>query len=91
MSHANPPVSAPGSLLDAFVSCYTPETLHAVANARLSDAGAARVDELATKANEGTITPDERQEYRAYIDYADVLTLLHLKARLRLGMPLPQA
>lgn len=91
MSQTSPPVSASSSLLDAFVSCYTPDTLHALANARMSAAGAARVDELAAKANDGTLTPEERQEYKAYIDYGDVLTLLHLKARVRLGLPLPQA
>jgi hypothetical protein len=91
MSRRPQTVSAPASLLDAFVSCYTPETLAAVARARLSAAGQARVDMLAAKANDGTLSPAERQEYRAFIKFADVLALLHLKARVRLGLPLPQA
>lgn len=90
MSQATKPVSAANSLMDAFVSCYTPDTIQALANARLSASGAARVDELASKANDGTLTPEERQEYQTYIDYGDVLTLLHLKARLHLGLPLAQ-
>ena len=44
-----------------------------------------RVEELAAKAGEGTLTEDERDEYAFYIDLDDFLSLLKLKAQRHLG------
>ena len=41
----------------------------------------ARVEELGRKANIGTITDEEDQEYRYYIDAGDMIALLKAKAR----------
>jgi hypothetical protein len=41
----------------------------------------ARIDELADKANDGLLTPQERAEYEAYIDAIDVISILQAKAR----------
>jgi hypothetical protein len=41
----------------------------------------ARVDELADKCNEGTLTEHERAEYLAYVDAIDVIGILQAKAR----------
>ena len=41
----------------------------------------ARVEVLAERANEGTLTPDERAEYLSYVEAADLLTILKLKAK----------
>lgn len=41
----------------------------------------ARIDELAERANEGTLTAEERAEYEAYIDAIDVIGILQAKAR----------
>jgi hypothetical protein len=38
-------------------------------------------DYLAERANEGLLTPDERAEYEAYINTADIIAILKLKAR----------
>ncbi|HMO87034.1 MAG TPA: hypothetical protein PKC18_19165 [Lacipirellulaceae bacterium] len=45
----------------------------------------ARVEELADKANEGTLTADERAEYEYYVEVDDVIGLLKAKARQVLG------
>ena len=42
---------------------------------------AQRVEELASKANEGTLTPDERSEYEAYVDAGDIVATLQAVAR----------
>jgi hypothetical protein len=41
----------------------------------------ARIDELAGKSSEGQLTPDERNEYLAYVDAVDVISILQAKAR----------
>jgi hypothetical protein len=41
----------------------------------------ARIDELAEKSSEGQLTPDERNEYLAYVDVIDVIGILQAKAR----------
>ena len=40
-----------------------------------------RVEELASKANEGILTPDERAEYEAYVDAGDIVATLQAVAR----------
>ena len=46
---------------------------------------------LANKSSEGTLTPDERQEFEAYVRVGDVLALLKSKARLSLQKRSPAA
>ncbi len=50
----------------------------------------ARLDELAEKANEGTLSPVEAREYDKYVEYIDFVTFMRLKARARVsGAPCP--
>lgn len=44
-----------------------------------------RLDELADKANEGTLSPVEAKEYDKYIEYMDFVALMRLKARSRVS------
>lgn len=44
----------------------------------------ARIGELASKSNQGALTPEEATEYDSYIAAADFLALLKSKARLSL-------
>lgn len=41
----------------------------------------ARIDKLADKSNEGQLTDPERDEYLAYVDAIDVISILQAKAR----------
>ena len=41
----------------------------------------ARLDELAEKAQEGTLSADEAREYTTYIELMDFVALMRLKAR----------
>ena len=52
-----------------------------VAELRADPAVQARIEELAEKCNEGTITPEEIAEYDAYIQAMDVVAVLQKKAR----------
>lgn len=76
-------------MLDMAAECFDPATLAALAKLRLSPKLAARVDRLAGKANEGLLTDRERAEYQSYIKTSELLTLLQLRARQKLGLPIP--
>ena len=43
----------------------------------------ARLDELAEKANEGSLSPTETLEYEKYVEYMDLVAFMRLKARSR--------
>jgi uncharacterized protein YnzC (UPF0291/DUF896 family) len=48
---------------------------------RADSATQVRVDELATKCNEGELTPAERREYEAYVRAIHLISILQSKAR----------
>lgn len=74
-------------MLDLAAECFDAPTLNAWAKLRLSPKMAARVDRLAERANEGELTPREREEYQSYIQTSELLTLIQFRARLKLGLP----
>ena len=47
----------------------------------LDDESARRVEALAQRANQGSLTEEERAEYEALINAADFVAILKLKAR----------
>jgi hypothetical protein len=67
--------------LEPVTDAFTPETARQFAGLRANAELQAHVDDLARKANDGTITPDEDAEYKALIDAADLIAVLQLKAR----------
>lgn len=52
------PFSLRESALDRFVGCLNEKSLHDLAERELGPKAIARLDDLADKANEGTLTPD---------------------------------
>lgn len=67
--------------LEPLTEAFTPETARMFANLRANAQLQARVDHLARKVADGTITPGEEAEYKAIIDAADLISILRLKAR----------
>ena len=51
----------------------------------------AKYEELSAKAQEGTLTPDERSDLEDLLTANDVLTILHAKARTSLDQRNPAA
>lgn len=45
----------------------------------------ARIGELGRKSNEGTLTDEERDEYRVFVDAGDTIAILKAKARRVIG------
>lgn len=72
-------------LLDSLSQCLDAESSRRVADFRIDPNVQARVDLLAERANEGLLTGEERAEYEAFINTADVISILKLKARRNLA------
>jgi hypothetical protein len=59
----------------------TPEVARWIMELRADGELKSRVDELAERCNEGTITGEELSEYDLYVTIANVVTILQAKAR----------
>ena len=76
------------TLAESVAACLDSPSLHAIANLQLDARTRERLDELADKANENQLTPEERTEYQTFIEISEFLGLAQLRARARLGLPL---
>ena len=61
--------------------CLTPEVAEKIVSLRADRELQSRVDELADKANAGTLSDEERSEYEQYVSFSQFVTLLQIKAR----------
>ncbi|MCE9545899.1 MAG: hypothetical protein K8T25_10330 [Planctomycetia bacterium] len=68
-------------LIEPFAECLTVEAARKIAAIKASDALQARVDELADKANQGTLTAEEREEYDRYLAGFHFVTIMQARAR----------
>ena len=64
-----------------FAASLTPDAAENIARYRADAQTQARVDELADKANEGSLSEAERAEYDKYLDAFHLITILQAKAR----------
>jgi hypothetical protein len=72
------------SLLEPLSRCLDAASAKRVIGLRVAPSVDARMAVLAEKANDGTLGEDERAEYEALINAADLISILKLKARRRL-------
>lgn len=63
------------------VRTFTPEVAKSLIQLRADPDLQARMDELAAKCNEGTLTSEEREEYQTSIRFANYLAIIQAKAR----------
>jgi DNA polymerase III delta prime subunit len=68
-------------VLDPFAAALTPHAATQIVNFRADEQTQARLDELADKANEGSLTGAEREEYDKYLDAIRLIAVLQAKAR----------
>ena len=68
-------------ILDPVVDTFTPEVARHIVALKADAEVQNRIDELAKKSNEGTLTEDERAEYRCFVDAIDLVSLLQAKSR----------
>ena len=75
-----------GKFVDHLTRGFTPEfAKHCAELPQPNPEFQARLDELAEKANEGTLSPEEAREYDKYVEYMDFIALMRLKARSRVS------
>jgi len=71
-------------LLDPLSRCLDAESARRVAEFRVPPSVQARFDVLAERANDGLLTEEERALYEAFINAADFVSVLRLKAEQQL-------
>ena len=75
-----------GKFIDHLTRGFTPELAkHFAELPKPNPEFQARLDELAEKANEGTLSLEEAREYDKYVEYMDFIALMRLKARSRVS------
>ena len=74
------------SLLESVAQCLDERSVRALSNVQLDEAAKARLDLLATKANEGTLNSEEEAEYDRVIELIDTIATLRLKAERQIGL-----
>jgi hypothetical protein len=68
-------------LLDRMSSLLTPEMARELVEFRYDAPTQAKIAELAGKANEGTLTLQEREQYAQYVEVGDLIGILIARAR----------
>jgi len=68
-------------LLEPLSRCLDMESARRVVELQVALPVQERIETLAERANEGTLTDDERLEYEALINATDFISILKLKAR----------
>ncbi len=77
-------LSVSDRIIRPLTECFSPEVARRVVSVKLDPTTQARIDELAAKANSGTISEDEGLEYAEFIEYVDILGIIKAQARLLL-------
>jgi hypothetical protein len=67
--------------LDPLTHRLTPEIAREWLDFRYDPATQAHLAELADKANDGSLTDDEREEYAQYVEVGDLIGILQARAR----------
>ena len=63
------------------MDCFTPEVARKVANLRADSETQARIENLAEKANEGQLSPEEGAVYDCFLAAFHFVTIVQAKAR----------
>jgi hypothetical protein len=74
-------------LIQAQQAPISPETARYLLSIDFSEADHARMQELMDKSNEGALTSDEKAELDGYVNIANVLSVMHSRARVALKKP----
>lgn len=72
-------------LIDPLSDCLTVESARRLLKLKADRKLQARVDDLAHRCTEGTLTPEERSEYESYVAFSTFVALLKSKARMILS------
>jgi hypothetical protein len=78
---ATNPSAALDRLIGPLADCLTPESARRILAMKADRKLQARVDYLADRCNEGSLTPDEHDEYSSYVKFSTFIAILKSKAR----------
>ena len=84
MTFADSAPTALDSLLDSVARCFDPQTARAIADLGQNETVRERMRFLGVKTTAGTLTQEEKREYKALVEVGDVVATLQLKARQRI-------
>lgn len=68
-------------LLDPVGQVLSPDVARRLVDLRADPVAQARVDYLGDRANDGLLTPEEREEYESLVAASSVIAILQAKAR----------
>ena len=68
-------------MVDPIGRNLTPEAAQEILGVQADPETQRRIDVLADKCNEGTLTADERNEYQEFVSLFNILTVLQTRAR----------
>ena len=68
-------------LIEPVGNCLTPEVAQRLISLRATPELQQQVDALAEKANQGTLSAEERDNYEQYVSFSQFITLLQLQCR----------
>jgi hypothetical protein len=68
-------------LLEPLGICLTPAVARRIIKLRADPVAQARIEELASKSQAGTLSADEHEEYRTYVSAGTFISILQSKAR----------
>jgi hypothetical protein len=74
-------ITALDRMLEPLSDCVNVEAAQRIVELRIGPDIQTRIAELADRSNEGLPTEDERAEYDSYVEGAEILSLIKLKAR----------
>jgi hypothetical protein len=74
-------------LIQAPKASISPDAARYLISVDFGDADHARIQDLMEKSNEGMLTPDEMAELDRYVNIANVLSVMHSRARVALNEP----
>ena len=72
-------------ILDPVGRALSPDAARALLALRADDDIQSQIDELADRANQGALTPEQRAEYESLIAAASLIAILQAKARIVLA------
>jgi hypothetical protein len=75
------PTAVLDQLFDPVGECLTPEVARRLVGLRASAEVQARLDELAERCSDGTLTEDERRKYESFLRAVNFIGVLQAKAR----------
>jgi hypothetical protein len=81
MANTTAAVTAMDRMLEQLSDCLTAESAQRIVALQIDPEIQSRVEILAGLANEGLLSDEDRDEYKTYIEMADLIAILKLKAQ----------